>query len=86
MWLYQQKRQHKQHLREMRSYVSEDVQIHRENVKKFEKYFFKFALREVFSERVRSKWYSNEISSPRYDTGLKIKIDCRLVMLVPVIY
>ena len=40
MWLYQQKRQHKQHLREMRSYVSEDVQIHRENVKKFEKYFF----------------------------------------------
>lgn len=40
MWQYQQKKQHKQHLREMRSYVSEDVQIHRENVKKFEKYFF----------------------------------------------
>jgi hypothetical protein len=40
MWQFQQKQQHKQHLREMRSYVSEDVQHHRENVKKFEKYFF----------------------------------------------
>jgi hypothetical protein len=40
MWRYQQKKQHKMHLREMRSYVSEDVKAHRDNVKHFEKYFF----------------------------------------------
>tara|TARA_B100000780_G_scaffold275079_1_gene241086 strand:- start:115 stop:1482 length:1368 start_codon:yes stop_codon:yes gene_type:complete len=40
MWRYQQKKQHKMHLREMRSYVSEDVTAHRENVEHFKKYFF----------------------------------------------
>ena len=40
MWRHQQKMQHKMHLREMKSYVSEDVQAHRDNVKHFEKYFF----------------------------------------------
>jgi hypothetical protein len=40
MWRYQQKKQHQQHLQEMRSYVGEEVKAHQLNVKHFEKYFF----------------------------------------------
>ncbi len=40
MWRYQQKKQHKLHLREMESYVSADVKAHQESVSTFEKYFF----------------------------------------------